>query len=163
MPHTPTHPVASERPPPPAPPLEPHPTICTTVACLRRVEILPNESGNRTTPSYVSYTPQEVVVGDAAKAKQISNLEGTIHNAKRIIGRPFSQIRPEDAESWPFTIAAMEDKPRYAVRLKGEECKISPEQVSAAILAKMKEIAERFLGQQVTACPSAPPFCGTRP
>ena len=116
------------------------------------VEILVNESGNRTTPSYVSFTPSERLVGDAAKSSANSNPENTIFDAKRLIGRKFSDSEVQsDSKHWPFKVTAdKEGKPLISVNYKGEEKTFHAEEVSAMVLQKMKTIAENYLGVTVT-------------
>ena len=129
----------------------------TTYSCVAiwksgRVEIIPNDQGNRTTPSYVAFTDTERLVGDAAKNQAAMNPKNTIYDAKRLIGHKFSDtIVQEDMKSWPFkVIDDGSDKPQFVVTYKGEEKKYYPEEISAMVLGKMKEITETFLGEKVT-------------
>ena len=145
----------------------------TTYSCVglydwqhRRVEILPNENGSRTTPSFVSYTPTECLVGETAKARQTANLENTIHTTKRILGRHFSQIRPEDIQAWAFTVGLSpdgSDAPRYHVMCQGQPRVVSPEEVSALVLGRLRAIAERHLGCRVTKAVICVPAYFTEP
>lgn len=129
----------------------------TTYSCVGawvndRVEIIPNDQGNRTTPSYVAFTDTERLVGDAAKNQALLNPENTVHDVKRLIGRRFSDpVVQADMKMWPFKVVpGPGDKlPVIVVRYKGEEKKFTPEEISSMILAKMKEIAEAFLGQPI--------------
>ncbi|XP_057500805.1 heat shock 70 kDa protein-like [Actinidia eriantha] len=128
----------------------------TTYSCVGvwlhdRVEIVPNEQGNRTTPSYVAFTDTERLVGEAAKNQAALNPENTVHDAKRLIGRRYSDPSvQQDMRMWPFKVVpGPGDKPMIVVRYKGEEKMFSPEEISSMILAKMREIAEAFLGQPV--------------
>ncbi|KAB1211972.1 Heat shock 70 kDa protein [Morella rubra] len=129
----------------------------TTYSCVGawvndRVEIIPNDQGNRTTPSYVAFTDTERLVGDAAKNQALLNPENTVHDVKRLIGRRFSDPAVQaDMKMWPFKVVpGPGDKlPVIVVRYKGEEKKFTPEEISSMILAKMKEIAEAFLGQPI--------------
>eukprot|EP01111_Echinosteliopsis_oligospora_P011138 TRINITY_DN35_c0_g1_i5.p1 TRINITY_DN35_c0_g1~~TRINITY_DN35_c0_g1_i5.p1 ORF type:complete len:658 (-),score=193.83 TRINITY_DN35_c0_g1_i5:173-2146(-) len=128
----------------------------TTYSCVGvwmndRVEIIANDQGNRTTPSYVAFTDNERLIGDAAKNQVALNPENTVFDAKRLIGRRFSdKVVQDDAKHWPFKITQKEgDKPYIRVLHKGEEKDFSPEEVSAMVLVKMKETAEVFLGKTI--------------
>jgi heat shock protein 1/8 len=128
----------------------------TTYSCVGawvndRVEIIPNDQGNRTTPSYVAFTDTERLIGDAAKNQVAMNPGNTVFDAKRLIGRRFSDPSVQnDMKLWPFkVIPGPGDKPMIVVRYKGEEKEFSPEEISAMILTKMREIAEAFLGQTI--------------
>ncbi|XP_059453039.1 heat shock 70 kDa protein-like [Corylus avellana] len=128
----------------------------TTYSCVGawvndRVEIIPNDQGNRTTPSYVAFTDTERLIGDAAKNQVAMNPENTVFDAKRLIGRRFTDPSVQnDMKLWPFkVIPGPGDKPMIVVRYKGEEKQFSPEEISAMILTKMREIAEAFLGQTI--------------
>jgi len=128
----------------------------TTYSCVGvwmhdRVEIIPNDQGNRTTPSYVAFTDTERLVGDAAKNQVAMNPENTVFDAKRLIGRRFSDPTVQaDMKLWPFKVVpGPNDKPMIVVRYKGEEKMFSPEEISAMVLGKMKEISEAYLGQTV--------------
>ncbi|KAK6248205.1 hypothetical protein QUC31_019770 [Theobroma cacao] len=128
----------------------------TTYSCVGvwmndRVEIIPNDQGNRTTPSYVAFTDTERLIGDAAKNQVAMNPENTVFDAKRLIGRRFSDPSVQsDVKLWPFrVIPGPGDKPMIVVRYKGEEKQFSAEEVSSMVLTKMKEVAEAFLGHTV--------------
>lgn len=128
----------------------------TTYSCIgvwqnNRVEIIANDMGNRTTPSQVAFSGTERLIGDAAKNQGNSNPKNTIFDAKRLIGRKFSdRVIQEDIKLWPFKVDAdKNDKPVIKVEYNGEEKGFSPEEVSAMVLTKMKEIAETYLGQEV--------------
>ena len=128
----------------------------TTYSCVgvwknNNVEIIANDQGNRTTPSYVGFTDSERLIGNAAKNQVSMNTDNTVFDAKRLIGRKFSdpQIQ-KDMEHWPFRVRADEnDKPIITVEYKGEDKDMKPEEVSAMILTKMKQVAENFLGKTV--------------
>jgi heat shock 70kDa protein 1/2/6/8 len=128
----------------------------TTYSCVgvwknNNVEIIANDQGNRTTPSYVGFTDSERLIGNAAKNQVSMNTDNTVFDAKRLIGRKFSdpQIQ-KDMEHWPFRVKADEnDKPIITVEYKGEDKDMKPEEVSAMILTKMKQVAENFLGKTV--------------
>ena len=129
----------------------------TTYSCVgvwqnERVEIIANDQGNRTTPSYVAFTDAERLVGDAAKNQVSMNPENTIFDAKRLIGRKMDDANLQaDMQHWPFKVVAKEGgKPHVQVEFKGEQKTFSPEEISAMILVKMKEIAESYLGAAVT-------------
>eukprot|EP01122_Echinamoeba_exundans_P006866 TRINITY_DN1_c0_g6_i1.p1 TRINITY_DN1_c0_g6~~TRINITY_DN1_c0_g6_i1.p1 ORF type:complete len:669 (-),score=258.74 TRINITY_DN1_c0_g6_i1:147-2153(-) len=129
----------------------------TTYSCVGiyqndRVEIIANEQGNRTTPSYVAFTDAERLIGDAAKNQSAANPENTVFDAKRLIGRRFSDPEiKKDMEHWPFKVVPKEgDKPYIRVNYKGEQKDFAPEEISAMVLQKMKDIAEAYLGQNVS-------------
>ena len=117
------------------------------------VEIVANEAGNRTTPSYVAFAGDERLVGDAAKNQVAINASNTIFDAKRMIGRKFSSaLLQKDMSHWPFVVVAGEnDKPMLEVTFHGETRRFAPEEISSMVLAKMKGIAEAFLGTPVGA------------
>merc|ERR1711920_477896 len=128
----------------------------TTYSCVGvwkndSVEIIANDQGNRTTPSYVAFTDTERLIGDAAKNQVARNPENTVFDAKRLIGRKFADpIVQSDIKLWPFkVIAGQGDKPMIQVTFQGEEKKFHPEEVSSMILTKMKETAEAYLGTKV--------------
>ncbi|KAJ0076037.1 hypothetical protein Patl1_34777 [Pistacia atlantica] len=128
----------------------------TTYSCVGvwqndRVEIIANDQGNRTTPSYVAFTDTERLIGDAAKNQVAMNPQNTVFDAKRLIGRRFSDPAVQsDMKLWPFkVIPGPGDKPMIVVQYKGEEKQFAPEEISSMVLTKMKEIAEAFLGLNV--------------
>jgi heat shock protein 1/8 len=128
----------------------------TTYSCVAvwqndRVEVIANDQGNRTSPSYVSYTADERLIGDAAKAMASSNPTNTVFDAKRLIGRSFNDpVVQADKKHWPFEVyAGTGGKPTIRVQHKGEEKILMPEEVSAAVLQKMKQTAEAYLGTTV--------------
>jgi L1 cell adhesion molecule like protein len=129
----------------------------TTYSCVGvfkhgRVDILANEMGNRTTPSYVAFTEDERLVGDAAKNQAAMNPSNTIFDAKRLIGRKFSDsIVQKDMQHWPFKVIRGDgDKPKIQVQWKKEKKDFYPEEISAMVLGKMKETAENMLTEKVT-------------
>lgn len=126
----------------------------TTYSCVGvwrndRVEIIPNDQGNRTTPSYVAFTDTERLVGDAAKNQVALNPANTVFDAKRLIGRKFSDSSVQsDIKLWPFKVVrGPDDKPIIEVNYKGERKQFSAEEISAMVLGYMKEIAEAFLAK----------------
>ena len=128
----------------------------TTYSCVgvwqnERVEIIANDQGNRTTPSYVAFTDTERLIGDAAKNQAAMNPIHTVFDAKRLIGRKFSDtIVQADMKHWPFKVVTRgDDKPLIEVSFKGETKQFAPEEVSSMVLVKMKEIAESYLGKDV--------------
>jgi L1 cell adhesion molecule like protein len=128
----------------------------TTYSCVGvfqhgKVEIIANDQGNRTTPSYVAFTDQERLIGDAAKNQVAMNPENTIFDAKRLIGRKWDdEIVEKDRKLWPFEIVKDGEKPKIQVMYKGEKKTFFPEEISSMVLTKMKETADAYLGQKVT-------------
>lgn len=128
----------------------------TTYSCVGvwhgdRVEIIANDQGNRTTPSYVAFTENERLVGDAAKNQATLNPTNTIYDAKRLIGRKFDDsVVQADMKLWPFEVTPDGNrKPQIVADYQGEKKKFYPEEISAMVLGKMKETAESFLGHPV--------------
>lgn len=117
-----------------------------------RVEIIANDQGNRTTPSYVAFTDTERLVGDAAKNQAAMNPKNTIYDAKRLIGRKFNDpIVQTDMKLWSFDVVSDDNlKPKIKANYMGEEKGFYAEEVSAMVLARMKQIAEEYLGEPVT-------------
>ena len=125
----------------------------TTYSCVGvwqndRVEIIANDQGNRTTPSYVAFTDSERLIGDAAKNQTAMNPKNTVFDAKRLIGRKFSDPKvQEDIKGWSFKVVpGAADKPSVEVDFKGETKRFEPEEISSMVLTKMKEIAEMYIG-----------------
>lgn len=124
---------------------------CVAVYMNGKVEIIANDQGNRTTPSYVGFNETERVIGDAAKSMSALNPTNTIYDVKRLIGRDFNDSAlQEDMKSLPYKIVNSGGKPKVEVEFKGETKLFTPEEISAMILVKMKEIAEAYLGEKVT-------------
>lgn len=123
---------------------------CVGVYLNGKVEIIANDLGERTTPSYVSFNESERLIGMAAKNAASSNPINTIYDAKRMIGRDFSDSKiQEDMKHFSFKLVDRNNKPTISVQYKGEDKEFTPEEISAMILTKMKETAEAFLGCQV--------------
>ena len=127
----------------------------TTYSCVgiwrnERVEIIANDQGNRTTPSYVAFNDSERLIGDAAKNQCAMNPENTIFDAKRLIGRNYDDKDvQEDIKLWPFTILSKNNKPIIEIEYKGEKKTFRPEEVSSMVLIKMKEVAESYLNEEI--------------
>ena len=128
----------------------------TTYSCVGvwqndRVEIIANDQGNRTTPSYVAFTETERLIGDAAKSQAAMNASNTVFDAKRLIGRKFSDAGVQsDMKHWPFTvIPGTGGTPIIEVEYKGEKKQFKAEEISSMVLTKMREIAEAYLGKEV--------------
>ena len=128
----------------------------TTYSCVgvwkdNQVEIIANDQGVRTTPSYVAFTNNERLIGQSAKNQAGSNPTNTIFDAKRLIGRKYSESTTQsDIKHFPFTVKAdSQDRPIITTNYKGEEKDFKPEEISAMVLTKMKETAEEYLGKKV--------------
>lgn len=127
----------------------------TTYSCVGvfqhgKVEIIANDQGNRTTPSFVAFTDTERLIGDAAKNQVAMNPQNTIFDAKRLIGRKFDDQKiQEDIKHWPFKVVSEQGKPKLVAEFKGERKTFSPEEISSMILIKMKETAEAYLGESI--------------
>jgi heat shock protein 5 len=127
----------------------------TTYSCVGifkngHVEIIPNELGNRITPSIVAFTDEERLVGEAAKNQGSINPRRTVFSVKRLIGRKFNDKEVQlDRKLLPYDVVNKDGKPYIEVEIKGEKKVFSPEEISAMILQKMKSIAENYLGREV--------------
>jgi len=127
----------------------------TTYSCVGiyrddRIEIIANDQGNRTTPSFVAFTDTERLIGDAAKNQVAMNPINTVFDAKRLIGRKFTDAEVQaDMKHFPFQVVEKAGKPNVQVEFKGETKTFSPEEISAMILTKMRETAESYLGGTV--------------
>ena len=129
----------------------------TTYSCVGiykngTVEIIANDQGNRTTPSYVGFNETERLIGEAAKFQSTSNHANTVFDAKRLIGRKFADAQVQnDIAHFPFeVVSGLNDKPTIKVLYLNEQKEFSPEEISSMILIKMKQIAESYLGEPVT-------------
>jgi len=129
----------------------------TTYSCVGvfqhgKVEIIANQQGNRTTPSYVAFNDEERLIGDSAKNQVAANPKNTVFDAKRLIGRKFNDKEVQsDMKQFPFTVVnGRNNKPEIKVEYKGEQKQFLPEEISSMILTKMKETAEAYLGEKVT-------------
>ena len=131
----------------------------TTYSCVGvwqndRVEIIANDQGNRTTPSYVAFNETERLIGDAAKNQVAMNAFNTVFDAKRLIGRKFTDSAVQsDMKHWPFKVTSgVGGKPTIHVQYRGEEKTFAAEEISSMVLIKMKEIAEAYLGMYYGVC-----------
>jgi len=128
----------------------------TTYSCVGvfrngTVDIIANDQGNRTTPSYVAFTDTERLIGEAAKNQAAMNPTNTVFDAKRLIGRKFNDSTVQsDMKLWPFTVVNDDSKPMIKVEYKGESKTFSPEQISSMVLTKMRDTAQNYLGANVT-------------
>ena len=128
----------------------------TTYSCVGvwqgdHVEIIANDQGNRTTPSYVAFTDTERLIGDAAKNQAAMNPRNTIFDAKRLIGRTFNDpVIQNDIKNWPFEVFNKAGKPCFKAGYGGETKEFTPEEISAMVLTKMKQTAESYIGKPVT-------------
>ncbi|KAJ8977765.1 hypothetical protein NQ317_001675 [Molorchus minor] len=127
----------------------------TTYSCVGvwqhgKVEIIANDQGNRTTPSYVAFTDTERLIGDAAKNQVAMNPSNTVFDAKRLLGRRYDDPKiQQDMKHWPFKVTNDCGKPKIQVEYKGEVKTFAPEEISSMVLTKMKETAEAYLGTTV--------------
>jgi heat shock protein 1/8 len=126
-------------------------TSCVGVWKNNQVEIIANEHGNRTTPSYVAFTDSERLIGDSAKNQLSANPKNTVFDAKRLIGRKFDEsVVKTVASHAPYSISGDDNgKIRIGVQYKEEDKKYLPEEISAMVLTKMRQTAEAYLGEEV--------------
>ncbi len=130
----------------------------TTYSCVAiwingKVEVIPNDIGERTTPSIVSFTNKERLIGKAAKNQMVRNYKNTVYDAKRLIGRLYNDKEvQEDMKLWPFKVIQdpQTKKPRIQVEYKGKTESFLPEEISACVLSKMKLIAKDYTGKEIT-------------
>ena len=128
----------------------------TTYCCVgtwvnNAVEIVPNDMGERTTPSYVSFSDTERLVGRAALNQAARNADNTVFDAKRLIGRRFNDpVVQDDRKIWPFKIVReSQDRPAIQVTYQGEKKTFFAEEIEAMILTYMKDVVEQYLGTEV--------------
>nr|BDT62538.1 MAG: MjHSP70-2-like protein [Metapenaeus ensis majanivirus] len=127
----------------------------TTYSCVGiyqngKVEIIANDQGNRTTPSMVAFTEYERLIGDAAKNQITINPYNTVYDAKRLIGLRYdNRIIEEEKKFWSFEVINVDEKPKIQVDYKNDKKLFTPEEISAMVLSKMKEVAETYLGEEV--------------
>ncbi|XP_050353498.1 heat shock protein 68-like [Nymphalis io] len=127
----------------------------TTYSCVGvwqhgNVDIIANDQGNRTTPSYVAFTDTERLIGDGAKNQVALNPCNTVFDAKRLIGRKFDDLKiQQDLKHWPFKVLNDSGKPKIQVTFKGKTKLFAPEEISSMVLMKMKDIAASYLGTTV--------------
>lgn len=115
-----------------------------------RVEIVPNDQGNRTSASYIAFTDTEILYCDAAKNQASLNPENTVYDAKRLIGRDFNDpVVQEDMKHWPFKVINDNGRPKIRVQYKGETKSYYPEEISAMIIMYMRKCVESYLGNEV--------------
>jgi len=129
-------------------------TTYSAVAVMKndKVEIIANDQGNRTMPSYVAFNDTERLIGEAAKNQASVNSENTIFDAKRLIGKKYSDSQVQnDMKLWPFTLKSGDgNKCLIEATFKDEKKTFQPEEISSMILSKMKDTAEEYLGETVT-------------
>ena len=128
----------------------------TTYSCVgwwkdNRCEIIANDQGNRTTPSYVAFTETERLIGDGAKNQASNNPTNTVYDAKRLIGRKFDDVALQsDIKLFPFNVVDDgNNKPLINASYRGESKEYRPEEISSMVLTKMKDIAEAYIGETV--------------
>lgn len=122
---------------------------CVSIFQNNRAEVIANDQGQKTTPSYVAFTGSERLIGDAAKNQVAMNPENTVFDAKRMIGRKYSDLQSE-LKHWPFKVkSGSEQKPLIEVQFKEETKTFLPEEISSMVLIKMKDVAESYLGEKV--------------
>ena len=124
---------------------------CVGVFVNGKIEIIANDQGNRTTPSMIAFNDTERLVGDSARNQASSNSKNTVYDAKRLIGRKFTdQVVKDEITNLSYTVKkGTDDKPLIEVQYKGEVKDFSPEEISSMVLSKMKEIAEAYTGNDV--------------
>ena len=128
----------------------------TTYSCVGiykngHVEIITNEMGNRITPSVVAFSEEERLIGEAAKNQATLNPSNTVYDVKRLVGRKYlDKTVQSDKQFLPFEIVNKDGKPYVEAVINDQKKQFAPEEISAMVLTKMKEIAETFIGQKVT-------------
>ena len=129
--------------------------VCVGVWQNNRVEIIANEEGNRTTPSYVAFTDTETLIGDAAKNQAAVNPANTVFGAMNLVGRQFDDPQvTADRKSWPFSVVeGSEGQPMIEVTIKGEKERFAVEEILSMVLSRVIEMAEAYLGKEVGVVP----------
>lgn len=122
---------------------------CVAVMEGGEVKVLVNEEGARTTPSIVGFKDGDRLVGQVAKRQSVTNPTNTVYSAKRFIGRRFSEVQ-EEIKKMPYTVVEKGNDCVFKINEKGQDKLVSPEEIGAAVLAKLKKVAEDYLGQEVT-------------
>ena len=128
----------------------------TTYSCVgwwkdNRCEIIANDQGNRTTPSYVAFSDGERLIGDGAKNQAAMNPTNTVYDAKRLIGRKFDDSSLQsDIKTFSYNVVSDDGKPVIEVEVSGEKKTFQPEEISSMVLTKMRDIAEAYIGEKVT-------------
>jgi heat shock protein 1/8 len=123
---------------------------CVGVYMNGKVEIIANDLGERTTPSYVGFNSVERLIGASAKNASASNPTNTVYDAKRLIGREFSDPKVQELmKHFSFKVVDRNNRPKIQVMFKEEQKEFSPEEISAMVLTKMKQTAEDYLGHEV--------------
>jgi L1 cell adhesion molecule like protein len=116
-----------------------------------KVDIIANDQGNRTTPSFVSFNSEDRLIGDAAKSSASMNPKNTIYDIKRLMGRNYNDSDvQEELKHLPYKILNKNNRPVVEVEYKGETKQYTPEEISSMILTKMKEVAESYVGSEIT-------------
>jgi heat shock protein 1/8 len=125
---------------------------CVSVYQNGQVQIISNDQGSNTTPSYVSFSETERLIGDGAKTQSVRNSSNTIYEAKRLIGRKFNEDSVQrDIKKFSYNVKAdSNNNPVISVEFKGEKKEFSPTEIGSMVLSKMKEIAEAYLGEKVS-------------
>ena len=127
----------------------------TTYSCVSvwqngKVEVISNDQGNRTTPSWVAFNETERLIGDAAKNQAAMNPINTVFDAKRLIGKRWEDVTSDDKKFWSFNVVDIDGRPRIKVQYRGKDEIFSPEEISSMVLIKIKDTAESYLGHSVT-------------
>ena len=124
---------------------------CVAVLQNGKVEIITNDQGFRTTPSYVAFNDTERLIGDSAKNQAAMNPSNTVYDSKRLIGRRFyDPMVQSDMKHWPFSVVEERGRPKIKIEYKGKMKTFCPEEISSMILQKMRETAEAYLGEKVS-------------
>jgi heat shock protein 1/8 len=124
---------------------------CVGIFQNGKVEIIANDQGNRTTPSIIAFNETERLIGESARNQSAGNSKNTVYEAKRLIGRKFSDsVVQDEIKNLSYNvIKSSDDKPLIEVQYKGEQKTYTPEEISSMILTKMKEVAETYVGCEI--------------